>query len=303
MAVAGDDVVQPSAETAGPVELSLKLAIEKPDQTLAACLQRLKTEPDNGVLHGVLGTALLQVGRGDEALREYYKACQLEPNDPVLNSNYVYVCNFQEQHDAQTLFELHRQWAARHAEPLTAFAPPHANDRTPDRRLRIGYVSAHFRHHAVNFFTEPMLLSHDHARFEIFCYCDAEFEDAVTDRLKAAADHWRDGTGLSDEQLAEKVRDDAIDILVDLTGHIGGNRLLVFARKPAPIQVTYMGYQNTTGMSAMDYRLTDERADPPGLTDAITPSSWCGCRERFFAIGRPTTRRRSRRCRPAAKDS
>ena len=135
--------------------------------------------------------------------------------------------------------------------------------------MRVGYVSAYFRHHAVNFFTEPILLSHDHRQFEIFCYSDVPSgRRGDPAAIRDAADHWRHVVHLTDQQIAEQVRDDKIDILVDLTGHIGGNRLLAFARKPAPIQVTYIGYQNTTGMSAMDYRLTDARADPPGLTDA-----------------------------------
>ena len=146
-------------------------------------------------------------------------------------------------------------------------AAPHGNDRTSDRRLRIGYVSAHFREHAVSFFSLPLLAAHDHAEFEIFCYSNsaADDSDAITAEFQQAADCWRTVAGLSDEALADLVREDQIDILVDLAGHIGGNRLLAFARKPAPIQVTYLGYQNTTGMSAMDYRLTDVHADPPGM--------------------------------------
>jgi predicted O-linked N-acetylglucosamine transferase (SPINDLY family) len=128
-------------------------------------------------------------------------------------------------------------------------------------------VSAFFRSHAVNFFTEPILTSHDHDRFEIICYSDVVQPDGATERIKSAVDRWCDTCGLSDEQLADQVRGEGVDILVDLTGHIGNNRLPAFARKPAPVQVTYIGYQNTTGMTAMDYRLTDERADPPGVTD------------------------------------
>ncbi len=176
--------------------------------------------------------------------------------------------NFLPQFDAAAIFAEHLAWAAHHAEPLTAQSAPHDNDRTADRRLRIGYVSPHFRQHAVNFFVEPVLLAHDHEQFEVFCYSSVARPDAVTQRLQASADHWRDVTRMSDEAIAQLVRGDAIDILVDLSGHMGWHRLMAFARKPAPVQVTYIGYQNTTGMSAMDYRLTDEQADPPGLTDA-----------------------------------
>jgi predicted O-linked N-acetylglucosamine transferase (SPINDLY family) len=114
-----------------------------------------------------------------------------------------------------------------------------------------------------------MILAHDHEQFEIFCYSDVLRPDATTARIQASCDVWREVRPLADHELAQQVRNDRIDILVDLTGHIAGNRLLTFARKPAPVQVTYIGYHNTTGLSAMDYRLTDDWSDPPGLTDHL----------------------------------
>src|SRR5262249_11563401 len=110
---------------------------------------------------------------------------------------------------------------------------------------------------------------HDHTQFEIFCYSNSVAYDHTTEKLKTYADTWRDITYLSDEQAANLIRQDKIDILVDFTGHIGGTRLMVFARKPAPIQITYIGYQGTTGMAAMDYRLTDDYSDPPGMTEHL----------------------------------
>jgi predicted O-linked N-acetylglucosamine transferase (SPINDLY family) len=175
--------------------------------------------------------------------------------------------NYDPAYDSPTIFAEHRAWGARHADPLTAQAPLRANDRTPDRRLRVGYVSSHFLAHAVNFFVEPILASHDHRHFEVFCYSNVAQQDATTQRLRSYADTWRSIVGLSDRETSDLARDDRIDILVDLAGHIGGTRLLVFAHKPAPVQVTYIGYQNTTGMLAMDYRLTDDYSDPPGATD------------------------------------
>jgi protein O-GlcNAc transferase len=169
--------------------------------------------------------------------------------------------------DAQSVFEEHLRWAARHADPLTPVPPRRALDRAPDRRLKIGYVSPYFRQHAISVFTEPVLAAHDHQHFEILCYSDLKHPDAVSQRFRAAADRWIDTAADSDAQLAERIAAEGVDILVDLTGHLEGSRLLAFARKPAPIQVTYIGYQNTTGMRAMDYRLTDDFADPPGMTD------------------------------------
>jgi protein O-GlcNAc transferase len=181
------------------------------------------------------------------------------------------------------LFREHLTWGQRHADPLTSSARPHALDRSPARRLRIGYVSPNFKAHAVNFFFEPILTSHDRERFEIICYSDTAVEDETTRRLRGHASSWRSSLTLSNEQLAAQIRQDQIDILVDLTGHIsGGLRLPAFARKPAPIQVTYLGYQNTTGMQAMDYRLTDEWSDPPGTTEHLHTEKLVRLSSAFF---------------------
>ncbi|REK05447.1 MAG: tetratricopeptide repeat protein [Planctomycetota bacterium] len=241
----------------------------QPEQAVECCQQGLAQQDDLAALHANLATALAWQGRRDEAVVESRRAVELRPESAAEFSNLLYGLNFVPGYDPQALFEEHLEWARRHAEPLTAVAAPHANDPTPTRRLRLGYVSPYFREHAVNFFSEPLITSHDHDQFAVFCYSDVRVPDAATRRIEQSADHWRPVRYQSDEQLAEQIRRDRIDILVDLTGHIAGNRLLAFARKPAPVQVTYIGYQNTTGMSAMDYRLTDERADPPGRTEHL----------------------------------
>ncbi len=139
----------------------------------------------------------------------------------------------------------------------------------------MGYVSPNFREQAISIFTEPIFDFHDHRAFEIVCYSDVKRPDAATARFRMAADRWVDTGGLTDAALAGEIAADGIDILVDLTGHLDGHRLLAFARKPAPVQVTYIGYQNTTGMRAMDYRLTDAWSDPPGTTDRFhTEQLW-----------------------------
>jgi predicted O-linked N-acetylglucosamine transferase (SPINDLY family) len=235
----------------------------KADKAIAYCQKGLEYDPDSPALRANLATSLTHQGRQAEALVECRRAIELRPQSHAEHSNLLYSLNFIPS-DTQEVFDEHLEWARRHAEPLTAAAPPLTNDRTPDRRLRVGYVSPNFREHAVNFFSEPLLAAHDHREFEVFCYSDNRRDDGATARLKAAADHWRDVRYLKDPQLAESIRSDQIDILVDLTGHLALHRLLAFARRPAPVQVTYIGYQNTTGLSAMDYRFTDERADPPG---------------------------------------
>jgi protein O-GlcNAc transferase len=239
----------------------------RPDDAAEFCRKGLEQDPNSAALYNNLGTALGCQGRMTEGLAAARKAVALRPDSQSAFSNLIYGLNRLPDYSPATLFEEHLEWARRHAEPLTALAAAHTNDPSPDRRLRVGYVSPYFRNHAVNFFTEPLIVAHDHRDFEIFCYSDVGTPDDATARVQAAADHWRDVRRKRDQSVAELVRADAIDILVDLTGHIAGSRLLAFARKPAPVQVTYIGYQNTTGMSAMDYRLTDERADPSGVTD------------------------------------
>jgi len=246
---------------------SVYLALVRPDEAAAAARAALALAPEAPLAFARLAAALQLQGEPDAAIAAYRRAVALNPANAAEHSNLLYALNFDPHIDPAKLFAEHRAWAQRHAEPLTAAAAPHARDGDHERRLRVGYVSPHFREHAVSFFTEPAILAHDRRGFEIFCYSDVGVGDACTERFRAGADCWRDIAGLSDEQVAQQARDDRIDILVDLAGHIGGNRLLAFARKPAPIQVTYLGYQNTTGMSAMDYRLTDEHADPPGMSE------------------------------------
>ena len=141
---------------------------------------------------------------------------------------------------------------------------PHTNVRDAERRLRIGYVSPDLFQHAVSYFIEPVLQYHDAARFETFCYAEVVKPDDATAKLRSLSHQWRSTCGLNDAEVAAQIRADGIDILVDLAGHTARHRLLALARCPAPVQVTYLGYPNTTGMQAVDYRLTDAIADPPG---------------------------------------
>ena len=243
------------------------LGLVRPDEAADAARRAIALQPRLSRALGNLATALQMQGDMDGAIEAFRRSVECNLSDAGNHSNLLYTLNFHPGYDQDRVFAEHRAWATRHAEPLTAAAVPHTLDRNPERRLRIGYVSAHFRHHAVAFFSEPLLAAHDREQFEVFCYSDLRRSDEATARFQARADGWRDTTQLSHDQLAELVRQDQVDILVDLAGHIGENRLPMFARKPAPVQVTYLGYQNTTGMAAMDYRLTDAHADPPGATD------------------------------------
>ena len=253
---------------------------------LAAEAARRATElaPQSHLAWAQLASALHICGDLEGTISAHRRTIELAPQDFASHANLIYALNAHEGYDAARLAAEHRDWALRHAEPLTLRAAPHENPRDPNRRLRVGYVSAHFREHAVAFFSEPAITSHNHGNLEVFCYSDVRRADAVTERFRAAADQWRDTAGLDDAALADLVRRDQIDVLVDLAGHIGGNRLLAFARRPAPVQVTYLGYQNTTGMSAMDYRLTDAHADPPGLTDKFYTETLVRLPRAFFCF-------------------
>jgi predicted O-linked N-acetylglucosamine transferase (SPINDLY family) len=172
-------------------------------------------------------------------------------------------------YEASTILAEHRQFDERHAAALTHGIAPHTNDRSPARRLKIGYVSPHFREHVLALFFTRLLESRNREQFEVSCYSDVVRSDDKTQQLRRSADVWHDVAGLTDEQLAKRILVDEIDILVDLTMHMEGSRPLLFARKPAPVQACWFAYPGTTGLAAMDYRLTDRFLDPPGMFDAF----------------------------------
>ncbi len=236
------------------------------DEAVMECERAIALRPALAMAHNNLGSCLHARGQIEDALPCFRRAVELSPEDGFLRSNLAARARLCAGLDAQTIFEAHRYWGEHFADtlPPVALLPV---DRSPTRRLRVGYVSAYFREHAISVFTEPLLAAHDHGDFEVCCYSDVRQGDAVTERFRAAADLWVDTATMDDRALAARIAADGVDILVDLTGHLEGHRLLAFARKPAPVQVTYIGYQNTTGMRAMDYRLTDEWSDPPGTTD------------------------------------
>jgi predicted O-linked N-acetylglucosamine transferase (SPINDLY family) len=241
----------------------------KLDEAVLHYERALSLRPDHAFAYHNLGGVLALQGKLEEAITYHERALTLKPHDIGGHDGFLLILNYLSSKTLPAIHVAHRDFAKRWESPLSAPIPPHANDRSPERRLRIGYVSSDFRQHSVGYFIEPVLAHHDHARFEIFCYANNLQEDEVTRRLKPHADHWHRIVGLPDEQAADRLRADRIDILVDLNGHTGHNRLLVFARKPAPVQVTWLGYPNTTGLTAMDYRLTDAYADPPGTTEHL----------------------------------
>jgi predicted O-linked N-acetylglucosamine transferase (SPINDLY family) len=195
---------------------------------------------------------------------------RLRPADAVTHSDLLFTLHYHPGYTTEQLYTEHVAWAERHAAPLYPEDPSYPNERDPGRRLRVGYVSADFRRHTRAMFMEPVLAAHDREAFEVYCYSDVARPDETTARLRGYGHAWRDTAGLSDGQLADLVRQDRIDVLVELTGHMGGNRLLAFARKPAPVQVAYPGYPNTTGLKTVDYLICDEDRDPPGAERYFT---------------------------------
>ncbi|MDO9111855.1 MAG: FkbM family methyltransferase, partial [Desulfatirhabdiaceae bacterium] len=195
------------------------------------------------------------------------EAVRRNVSNAVIGSNYLFCLNYLEECEPETVFRHHLEWAARHAPEASVVSRDYSNDAIPNRRLRVGYVSADFRIHPVAYFIHPVLLCHDREKTEVFCYSDVAIPDDVTQVMMTNADHWKSIHRMSDDQVFQCIQKDRIDILVDLAGHSGNNRMKLFARKPAPIQVAYLGYPNTTGLKAMDYRITDALADPPGMTD------------------------------------
>jgi protein O-GlcNAc transferase len=239
---------------------------------IAAFRRAIEIEPDHGEAQVQLGNVLLASGRVKEAIA-LFEAAAAGRRAHAATENLLMSLIYSEEASAESIARAHRD-AGRTLEAGVAPMPAVVGrDRDPERRLRIGYVSDDFRWHSCAFFVEPLLAAHDRSAVEVFCYSTTERVDSVTHRLRGYGHSWRDVPRVTDHILAGHIRADAIDILVDLGGHSSGNRLGVFAMKPAPIQVTWLGYPHSTGLSRMDYRFTDGRADPAGIADELHTES------------------------------
>ena len=225
----------------------------------------IRLDPGLSQAYGNLGNALSDQARLDEALQAYQHGLDV----PAAHSNLLYHLFCLPQSTGETILSEHRAWERRHAAQLTANIRPHDNDRSPDRRLRIAYLSPDLRKHSVAYFVEPILSAHNHEQFEIFCYADIVEADDFSQRMQAHADHWMQTISLPDDEMAEQIRADRIDILIDLAGHTSRGRMMMLATKPAPVVISYLGYPGTTGLSTIDYRITDALADPPGASDTF----------------------------------
>jgi protein O-GlcNAc transferase len=252
--------------------LGILLGLHDQSDEAARCFeQAIRVKPGFAQAHYNLGCAHMEQGRADLAAPCFDAALRLQPDMASAQSNRLFCMNYDPQVDPATLFDEHCRWGQRQEMKVHAERQIYRNhhkqrfDRDPQRRLRIGYVSPDFRGHALARYLEPVLVNHDPQRVEVFCYAEVARPDDMTERMRKVVHGWRWTCGQTDARVAQQILDDKIDILVDLAGHTRYGRLLAFALKPAPIQATWLGYMNTTGLSAMDYRITDAVLDPPGL--------------------------------------
>ena len=254
--------------------------LDRPLDARRTLERAIALDPGSAQLHDQLGLCLLAMGEARAAVAAHRRAWQLEEASQTAASNYLLAQNYNPGATAQAIFDEHRRWGAR----FDGQAPrSHANSRDPVRRLRVGYVSPDLKRHPVAYFLEPVLAHRDRAAFDVVVYSATVPEDEMSALLRGLADTWRRTDALDNASLAELIRADGVDILVDLAGHTsGGRRMPLFAAKPAPVQASWLGYLNTTGLEAMDYRITDANACPPGWerlhTEEIVRlphSQWC----------------------------
>jgi protein O-GlcNAc transferase len=234
------------------------------DEAMGSYRKAVQIKPDLAEAWNNLGVILGLAGEHQEAAACLRRSLELRPDRAQAHSSLLYELHFDPKIDARSLLREHEMWGQRHANPLMRRGVRLENDRNPERRLRVGYISPDFRMNAVGRFMLPLLQAHDRQRVEVVCYADLNARDEFTARLRAHADKWREITEMNDEAVAEMIARDKVDILVDLAMHMKGNRLPALARKPAPVQVSYLATCSTTGMKAMDYRITDRYMDPPG---------------------------------------
>ena len=236
------------------------------DEAVAAYHRALQLHPDLATAHNNLGTLLKEQGCSEEALSCFRHALQSQPDSAGIRSNFIETLHYVPGTTLRTIFEEHCEYDRRHAAPLLASAARHDLTDRP-HRLRLGFVSPHFADHPVGRFLIRLLENLDRDEFDIVCYSDTPAADEMTARIRAAATEWHEVRPLSDEDLARRIREERITILFDLAGHTAGDRLLVFARKPAPIQITWLDYVGTTGLGAIDYIIADPQEIPTGAED------------------------------------
>ena len=222
----------------------------------------LKLKSDYAEAWDNLGGVLEVIGEFKPAIESCRQALKHKPDYVKAFSNLLYLLSYNVLCSPTEILEEHQNWDRIHGEKYKTHAFSHTKSKNPNKRLRIGYVSPDFRKHALSFFFEPILKNHDRSRVEVYCYSHVSKPDGVTERLKKMADEWCSTIEMSNKEVAQKIYGDEIDILIDLAGHTAKNRLVIFTFKPAPVQATYLGYCNTSGLNSMDYWITDTILHP-----------------------------------------
>jgi len=257
--------------------------LRQANEAISACKRAIQLKEDLPQAHNNLATAYSSQGSQSEAVASLRRAIQLRPEHVSGHSNLLLGLHYLPEITAEEIFQEHKKWATVHVkEPPPASNVSRLTPKRATEKTRIGYISADFYGHVVSYFIEPILREHDHSKFAITCYADLTKADSTSERLFSLADSYRVIKGMPTETVAQAIRQDAIDILVDLGGHTSPQILKVMALKPAPIQATYLGYPDTTGLTTIDYRITDEIADPPGTEKYHTEKllrlprcAWC----------------------------
>jgi predicted O-linked N-acetylglucosamine transferase (SPINDLY family) len=235
-----------------------------PIAAMESCRQAIRLSPRLRQAHDGLITVLQEIGDIESMLAAQRLRCELWPGDAAARSALLYCLHYDPTVDAAALYREHRRWNVRFG---SATSTPKLRPPRPTGRVRLGYVSPDFRNHTIPRFIGATLERHSRERFEVFCFSGVEQPDETTARIRSHVERWRDVAGLPDERLAQIIGDDGIDILVDLRGHAAGSRMTLFAARAAPVQINMVGYFDTTGLPAMDYRLTDAFQDPPGASE------------------------------------
>ena len=234
----------------------------------------LKIDNKNIKSYVLLGGVLCDTHSLNQGIKLFKKAIVLDEKDDTAHSFLLFYSNYCPKHTSEEIFSYYQQFNDKFGLPLQNEWTPFTPIKKPKKKLKIGYVSPDFKKHSAQNFLLPTLAQHNHQNFEIYAFAELSKEDHVTKQYQSYVDHWIPTQNLTDQQMVQKIRDMKIDILVDLAGHTKNNRLLVFARKPAPVSVTWLGYGYTTGLTAIDYFLTDKVMAPNGSEHLFSEQPW-----------------------------
>jgi protein O-GlcNAc transferase len=239
------------------------------EEAIAELQKAVQLAPTNAEMHNNLGYVLKDAGQLDQAIASYDRAIACDPTRPDIVSNRLLLLAYHPTFDNHALAAEQRKWNQTYAAPLAHLIKAHTNDRNPDRKLRIGYLSADFRDHIAGKMMLPLILRRNRDQFEVFCYSNTVQSDETTAKFRGLSDGFRSIINMDDDSATSLIRADGIDILIECSGHMAGNRLLVTARKPAPVQVMFISYPGSTGMTTLDYRFTDPYLDPEGIDESL----------------------------------